>query len=128
MSKVQISYIGVCYAMLALLFACVILACCLSSTRLLLAITLLSAFCISLTAIALAFIRHKRWAWFASWFVGVFAVLLGAWMIWASVRGAQYGDSGAGGIMGILILAFALPALWNMATSEVEKFVLKEEA
>jgi len=30
--------------------------------------------------------------------------------------------------MGILILAFALPALWNMATSEVEKFVLKEEA
>jgi hypothetical protein len=128
MSRVQVSYIGVCYAMLIGLLTIILLWTCFFPKGQLLTIAVLGLICLSLTAIAIGFLRRHRWAWYATWIVGALAVILGGWIFWRTITGSQYRDSGEAWPIGIVILGFALGALWNMATSELDKFVLNEEA
>lgn len=127
MSRVQISYIGFCYAILIMLLGCPLLLCFIHPKRYWLTITVLSVICLSLTAISIGFLRRHRWTWYATWVVGVVAVILGGVILVHTTTGPQIRDSGEAWPIGIIMIGFALGALWNLATSELDRFIAGEE-
>ena len=96
MGKGQILYVAVC-EMLLVIVAAMFVPAFLMSKMYFTAATIV-AVSIGLVFVAVGFVRRRKWAWYASWFVSAIAIALGGWIFWAAAHASQYGDGSEAGI------------------------------
>jgi len=70
-----------------------------------------------------ALICAVRWGWFASLVIGVVVMALSLYLIHVAMLPDPYGDSGEAGLIGMAMVAFALPALGLLLLPSIRRHV-----